>query len=66
MPIYIVVPQIEKELHRLRAVVYTFGALGHFALENSTYKIDEICSLFIVEKDVKIKHKIYFSTISNL
>ena len=34
-----------------------FGGIGTiFTLENSAYEIDMICSIFIVEKDIKIKY----------
>ena len=45
-------------------VVYTLWASGHFVLKNSTYEIDQIYKLLLVEKDVKTKHKISVSTIS--
>ena len=39
-------------------------ALGYFVLKSFNYKIDEIYSLFIVQKTVKIKYKIYISAIN--
>ena len=51
----------------LRVVLFCkiyFGDRGTYVLKNSTYIVDEIYSLFIVDKDVKIKYKIYISTIN--
>lgn len=43
--------------------VYIMGASGNVFLKNFTEKIDEIHALLIIE-DVKMKYKIYISTIN--
>ena len=47
-------------------IVYTLEVSRYFLLKNSTYKIDEIYSLFIIKKYVKIKHEVHISTINKL